>query len=133
MPHTPDNPMKGVIGIIRRDERLLVIQRSRHVRVPLAWCFPGGEIEDGETQAQALVREMREEINVDVEADELLMTQEKHDGRLILYCWSASILSGEPTPNPREVAQVVWMTPDEIRRQAGLLHGMLEILDTVGL
>ncbi len=132
MPHTPDNPMKGVIGIIRRDGRLLMIQRSEHVRVPLAWCFPGGEIEDGETQSQALVREMREEINVAVEAGERLMTQKKHDGRLILYCWSASILSGEPMPNPREVAQAVWMTPDEIRRQEGLLDGMHEILDVIG-
>ncbi len=132
MSHTPEQPMKGVIGIIRRDGRLLMIQRSRHVRVPLAWCFPGGEIEDGETQPQALVREMQEEINVATKAGELLMTQEKHDGRLILYCWSASIISGEPSPNPREVAQVVWMTPDEIRRQEGLLHGMHEILEVIG-
>jgi len=132
MPHTPEKPMTGVIGIIRRDERLLIIQRSRHVRVPLAWCFPGGEIEEGETQPQALVREMREEINVAIEAGQLLMTQTKHEGRLVLYCWTASIISGEPTPNPREVARIVWMTPDEIRRQEGLLHGMLEILDVIG-
>ncbi len=133
MSHTPNNPMKGVIGVLRRGERLLMIQRSKHVRVPLAWCLPGGEIEDGETQPQALVREMREEINVDVEPGQHLMTQTKHDGRLILYCWSASITSGEPTPTPREVAQIVWMTSDEIRRQEGLLDGMIEILDAIGL
>ncbi len=126
-------PVVGVLGIIRRDDRLLVIQRSESVKSPLAWCFPGGHIEPGETQAEALVREMREELHIDVLPGEHLMTQTKHQGRLVLHCWSATIVGSEPIANPREIAAVVWMTPPEIRQMANTLTGTTEILDGIGL
>ncbi len=92
MKRSADNPVVGVLGIIRRGDRLLIIQRSKRVRAPLTWCFPGGHIEPGETQAAALVRELQEELHLDVEPGEHLTTQTKHDGRLILHCWSATII-----------------------------------------
>lgn len=90
-------------------------------------------MEPGEAQEQTLVREMREELGVHVEPGKLLMTQEKHHGRLLLYCWSARIVSGEPTPNPLEVAECAWLTPDEVRSRDGVLPGTTDILDTLGL
>lgn len=129
----PSNPVLGVLGIIREDGRLLMIQRAGTVRVPFAWCFPGGHIEDGETQQQALVREMQEEIHVEVEPGELLMTQTKHDGALVLYCWSAMIRSGTPRPNLREIADLRWLTPHEIRTMPQVLPGTTDILDVIGL
>ncbi|MBK8270737.1 MAG: NUDIX domain-containing protein [Planctomycetes bacterium] len=132
MEHTPLKPMLGVVGVIRRDERVLVIQRSAHVRAPLAWCFPGGEIEPGESQRDALVREMREELNAEVTPGELLTTQTKHDGRLILYFWSADLITPEPAPNPREVACIEWLKPDEIRCKEGVLPGTSEVLTAIG-
>jgi len=131
--HSSDGQTHGILGIIQRDGRLLMIQRSAHVRVPHAWCFPGGTIESGETQPDALVREMREEVNVEVHPGRHLMTQTKHDGRLVLYCWSADIVSGEPLANPKEVAAVEWMTPAEIRSKDGVLPGTAAIIDTIGL
>ncbi len=130
---SPRNPVRGVLGIIRDNGRLLLIQRSGVVRVPFAWCFPGGHIEDGESQEEALVRELQEEIHVDVEPGELLMTQTKHDGALVLYCWSARILSGTPRPNPREIADIRWLLPDEVRRMDQVLPGTTDILDVIGL
>jgi (d)CTP diphosphatase len=130
---TPDNPVLGVLGIIRRADRLLMIQRAEGVRAPLTWCFPGGHIEPGETQTQALIREMSEELNVEVTPGEYLMTQTKHSGRLVLHCWSAAIATGEPTPNPREIAAIVWMTPREIRDKEGVLPGTTAILDALGM
>jgi len=126
-------PTLGVLGIIRRDERLILIQRAEHVPAPLAWCFPGGHIEPGETQQQALVREIREEINLEVEPGEKLMTQTKRGGNLVLHCWSATIVSGEARPNPDEVADLRWMTPQEVRTLEGVLPGTTEILDRIGL
>jgi 8-oxo-dGTP diphosphatase len=130
---SPDNPVVGILGIIRRGDRLLMIQRAQGVRAPLMWCFPGGHIEPGETQTQALVREMREELNVDVLPGEYLMTQTKHGGRLVLHCWSATIPAGEPTPTPAEIAAIVWMTPAEVRAKRGVLPGTTAILDAIGL
>ncbi len=125
--------MLGVLGILRQDGRLLLIQRSATVRAPLAWCFPGGEIEPGESQPIALKRELLEELNLEIQPGELLTTQIKHDGRLILYCWSANMISPEPRPNPLEVADFAWLTPDEIRAKPGVLPGTTEILDQLGL
>ncbi|MFH1417064.1 MAG: NUDIX domain-containing protein [Planctomycetota bacterium] len=130
---TSDNPVVGILGIMRRGDRMLVIQRARRVKAPLTWCFPGGHIEDGESQPEALVREMREELGIRVEPGEFLMTQTKHGGRLVLHCWSATIIDGEPVANPQEVADVVWLTSDEIRRHNDVLPGMTHILDTIGL
>jgi mutator protein MutT len=127
------NPVQGVLGILRDGERVLMIQRSKTVRVPLAWCFPGGSIEEGESQVEALVREMREELAIEVTPGELLMTQTKHEGRLVLYCWSAEIAGGILTANPLEVAEVRWMTPAEVRAMDGVLPGTAEILETIGL
>ena len=58
---------EGIVVACRRsDGRWLFIRRSATVRRPLRVCFPGGWIEAGESQAEAVVREMREELNVDV-------------------------------------------------------------------
>ncbi|MBK8269767.1 MAG: NUDIX domain-containing protein [Planctomycetes bacterium] len=127
------NPMLGVVGVIRRNDRLLVIQRSEFVRAPLAWCFPGGEIEEGESQEIALIREMREELNADVLPGKLLTTQTKHGGRLILYFWSATLVNGEPNANPKEVACIEWLTPDELRSKEGILPGTADVLTQLGL
>lgn len=130
---TAANPVLGVLGILRDGERVLMIRRSEWVRVPLAWCFPGGAIEAGESQVEALVREMREELDLIVQPGELLMTQTKHEGRLILYCWSAEIVGGLLAANPKEVAEARWMTPAEVRAMEGVLPGTAEILETIGL
>ena len=127
------NPVLGVLGILREGERVLMIQRSKSVRVPLAWCFPGGAIEQGESQVEALVREMREELDLLVQPGKLLMTQTKHEGRLVLYCWSAEIVGGVLAANPKEVAEARWMTPAEVRVMEGVLPGTCEILETIGL
>jgi NADH pyrophosphatase NudC (nudix superfamily) len=90
-----------------------------------------GEVEACESQREALVRELREELSCRVEPIQHLMTQTKRGGSLILECWSAAIAAGEPVPNPLEVANLAWLTPAEIQRQPDLLRGTLEILDTI--
>jgi 8-oxo-dGTP diphosphatase len=48
------------------DGRYLITQRPPKASLPLLWEFPGGRVEEGETDAQALAREIREEMGVDV-------------------------------------------------------------------
>jgi 8-oxo-dGTP diphosphatase len=58
--------MKRVVaGLIVKDGRLLVCQRTRHQTMPLKWEFPGGKIEEGEQPRDALRRELEEELGID--------------------------------------------------------------------
>jgi ADP-ribose pyrophosphatase YjhB (NUDIX family) len=94
-----------VTGIVIEDDRLLLLNQD----VPGAgrsWSLPGGKLEDGETLAEALVREMREETGLDVEP-----------GRLLYVC--------DHLP-----AQVVHMT-FEARRTGGTAGGAAAGAETV--
>ena len=53
--------------IINPFDQVLVTQRSAHMPLPLKWEFPGGKIEDNETAEECLIREIREELNIEIE------------------------------------------------------------------
>ena len=57
---------RGSVAGVVRDGRLLVIRRSQFVVAPRTFCFPGGAIEGSESEEEALVREIREELGVTV-------------------------------------------------------------------
>ncbi|MGB9689441.1 NUDIX domain-containing protein, partial [Thermogutta sp.] len=54
----------GVVAVIARQGRLLLIRRSDRVSAPGKFCFPGGAIEKGETEEEAVIRELQEELGV---------------------------------------------------------------------
>ena len=57
--------MKRVVaGLIVKDGKLLVCQRTRHQTMPLKWEFPGGKIEEGEQPRDAQRRELEEELGI---------------------------------------------------------------------
>jgi A/G-specific adenine glycosylase len=65
------------VGVIYRKRRVLITQRPRDGLLGGLWEFPGGKIEDGEDPARACLREIKEEVNLDVAIDTHLL-QVKH-------------------------------------------------------
>jgi len=61
-----DAAIKVVAALIYKDGRLLVCQRRADGAFPLKWEFPGGKVEKGEADLDALERELREELDIDV-------------------------------------------------------------------
>lgn len=122
----------GVVVVVERDGRYLVIRRSADVVAPHAWCFVGGAIEPGESQAEAVVREFAEEVGGRVRPVRLLWEHTRRDGRLHLYWWEAELLDGTLQPNPAEVAEFRWLLPSEIARLPGLLDSNREFLRFLG-
>jgi 8-oxo-dGTP diphosphatase len=121
----------GVAAILPRDGRLLVIRRSAHVIAPGAWCFPGGAIESGETPQQAVVREMQEEVGLAVRPLRVAgyCQIEARPGRLQWWLVEpATPGCYDLHPNPSEVAEARWLTPEEIRDLPGLLGSNKAIL-----
>ena len=67
MSHIEPKAIEVVAGLIVRDGRVLICQRSATSKFPLKWEFPGGKVETGENPSAALRRELREELAIDVE------------------------------------------------------------------
>lgn len=53
-------------AIIESNQKVLVTQRSEKMKLPLKWEFPGGKVEKGETDEDCLIREIYEELNINI-------------------------------------------------------------------
>ena len=110
----PTPHRKGVIGIVVDRDRLLVIRRSKSVIAPGYYCFPGGGIEAGETEPEALRREFLEELALEIEPTEQIW-QYTTPWQVRLSWWLAERVDSEqPIANPDEVESVHWFTLAEI-------------------
>ncbi len=61
--------------IINSQNEILIAKRHQHLHQGGKWEFPGGKIEDGESAEQALIRELKEEVDLETNASEPFMTQ----------------------------------------------------------
>jgi 8-oxo-dGTP diphosphatase len=103
-----------VAGLIVGEGQCLITQRRADQTLPLQWEFPGGKVEPGEAPVAALVRELREEIGVEVAVgriwDVLFHAYPAFD--LVMLVYACRIASGEP--RPVEVADLRWLPPAEL-------------------
>jgi len=118
----------GVVAVVIRGERLLVIRRSRHVRAPLMHCFPGGAIEPGEDEPAAVRRELCEELAL-AAMPRRLIWRSTTPWNVALAWWLTEIDSAAvPVANPLEVESFAWLTAEEILRLPDLLASNSEFL-----
>jgi 8-oxo-dGTP diphosphatase len=106
-----------VAGVITRaDGRVLITQRTATQSLPLQWEFPGGKVEDGESPAAALARELREEIDVGVLVGRIwdVLFHAYPDFDLVMLVYACKITDGEP--RAVEVADLAWVPPAELAR-----------------
>ena len=101
-------------ALIWRGERFLICQRPAHKARGLLWEFVGGKVEPGETREQALIRECREELAVEVSVGPVFceVTHAYPDLTVHLTLFHASIPSGEP--RMLEHNDLRWITRAEI-------------------
>ena len=61
------NIINVTCAIIVIENKILVTQRSEKMKLPLKWEFPGGKLEENESEIDCIKREIKEEINIDIE------------------------------------------------------------------
>lgn len=131
MSNAPLAERRGVVGVILLDSQFLVIRRSEHVVAPLAYCFPGGGIEPGESETDALARELFEELALKATPRCRLWSSVTPWG-VSLAWWHCRIDDGAAiVPNPREVASLHWCSAAAMRSLPGLLKSNLDFLDAL--
>ena len=105
--------IRVVAAVIRDENRIFATQRG-YGDYKDGWEFPGGKIEPGETSEQALVREIKEELETSVRVENLIETIEFDYPKfhLSMDCYWCSIIDGDLVLREHEAAK--WLTYDEL-------------------
>ena len=103
-----------VAALIWENDRFLICQRPAHKARGLLWEFVGGKVDPGESKQQALIRECREELAVEVSVGDVFMEvlHEYPDLLVRLTLFNSAIVSG--APQMLEHNDIRWITPREI-------------------
>ena len=102
-----------VAAIIHIDHKILATQRG-YGDFKDGWEFPGGKMEKGESPEAAIVREIREELEVEIEPEKLITTVEYDypNFHLTMHCFLSRIVSGEIVLTEHEAAK--WLDKREL-------------------
>jgi 8-oxo-dGTP diphosphatase len=100
-------------AVIERDERILVTRRLPGVHLGGQWEFPGGKCDPGEQLDACLLRELQEELNVDVSVgDEVFATTHTYEDRRVELHFLRCRLAGEPAPQLGQ--EMRWVSRTEL-------------------
>ena len=102
-----------VAAIIRHGDKVFATQRG-YGEFEGGWEFPGGKMEPGETPHQALIREIKEELDTEIEVGELIETVEYDYPKfhLTMHCFICTVKSGHLVLKEHEAAK--WLTKDTL-------------------
>ena len=71
-----------VAAIIKKDNHFLIVQRNRKKHMGLKWEFPGGKVEKNETFEEALLREIKEELNIKIVLQDKIAEEKYKDEKI---------------------------------------------------
>lgn len=105
--------VRVVAAVIRKDDKIFTTQRG-YGEFKDGWEFPGGKIEEGETPEQALIREIKEELDTDIRVGDLIDTIEYDysNFHLSMDCFWCDIVKGGLELKEHEAAK--WLTKENL-------------------
>jgi 8-oxo-dGTP diphosphatase len=105
--------IRVVAAVISRDDQYLITQRRPTAALPLLWEFPGGRVEEGESDGAALAREIRHRLDVGVEVGErIAFTHHPYQHYAVdFFLYGCRIVEGEP--RVRAVNAFKWVRSHE--------------------
>jgi 8-oxo-dGTP diphosphatase len=110
---SPLRTIRVVAAVLETDGRYLITQRRASAVLPLMWEFPGGRVEEGETDAEALKREMRHRLDAEVTVGKLIsFASHPYEHYVVdLFLYECVLLSA--TLAARNVNAYQWVTSAE--------------------
>jgi 8-oxo-dGTP diphosphatase len=105
-------PVPVVAAVIRRDTRYLVCRRAPHKRHGGLWEFPGGKVRDGETHADAVRRELAEELELEAMQHGSVLYSAADEGTAYVIDFIETAAAG--TPVLHEHSEIGWFTAAEL-------------------
>ena len=105
--------VRVVAAVIRKDDKIFATQRG-YGEFKDGWEFPGGKIEEGETPEQALTREIKEELDTEIQVGKLIDTIEYDYPKfhLSMDCFWCEIMQGGLELKEHEAAR--WLSKEEL-------------------
>ncbi|MBC9725599.1 NUDIX domain-containing protein [Streptomyces sp. TRM68367] len=122
---------EAIVAVLLRGDRVLVIRRGPAAQRSGYWAPLSGKIEPGETQRAAVAREVREEVGLTVTPLAKVWESETDDGRFRLHWWTARADTGEVVPDPGEVGEARWVTPEEFLALDPVFDGDREFFERI--
>ncbi len=115
-----------VAAVIKHNDRIFITRRGYGDFVDM-WEFPGGKIEIGESKEEALIREIKEELELDIKVSDFLTTVEYDypSFHLIMHCFICQIYGGKLNLNAHNDAK--WISFDELDNQKWIPADVLVI------
>lgn len=108
--------MDVVACLIKEDGKILFAQRKKGDSYGLLWEFPGGKVEEKEKLEEALIREIKEELGVDIVVEDFIHTfeDENDNKKIVVHLFSCKIISG--FVKPLECNKIEFLSLEEAKR-----------------
>ena len=123
--------LDAVIAVIKKGNKILLIQRAPGIRGGGYWAPVSGEVESGESHEAAVAREAMEEVGLTVQPIRKVWENISTRGTFRLHWWMAEYVGGELALNTAEVSNARWLTVDEICCLDGTFEGDREFYLTI--
>ncbi len=112
------NTIPVVCAIIEQDDQVLCALRSEQMTLPGKWEFPGGKLELNEIPEDALIREIKEELNISIEIIEALPISEYSyvPEKVIRLIPFRCVIQNNETPATTEHAELRWVKKEDLQK-----------------
>lgn len=115
--------------ILEANGKYLLGKRAEwKAKAPGYWCPISGHIEQDESEEEAVIREAREELGIEVKPQKKITSIPTNDGTVMLHWWKAEIISGKETLNNAENSEIRWFSKDELKKLQPVFKEDIEII-----
>lgn len=110
-----DGHIEVVAGLLRKNNQYLITKRPREKHLGGMWEFPGGKKETGESDPEALKRELREELHLPVQVDQQIhKVRHSYSDRTVEIRFFRCSIPNNHSPEPIECDELKWVPPQDL-------------------